>query len=84
VVREWDEPVDLTDNEGYLTTLVGRAPLWGTTYAADCCQIHQLLTGKVLGEQAEEWIHDDKNKQNGQVDFIHLCLHYKGEGNVSR
>jgi hypothetical protein len=79
-----DEPIDLTDIEDYLTTLVGRAPLRGTTYVADCCRIHQLLTGKVLGEQAEEWIHDDKNKQNSQVDFINFRLHFKGEGNVSR
>jgi hypothetical protein len=84
VVREWDEPVDLNGNYDYLTILVGRAPLRGTTYVSDCCQIHQLLTGIVLGEQAEEWIHDDKDKQNGQVDFINLRLQFKGEGNVSR
>jgi hypothetical protein len=63
VVCESDEPTDLSDNDDYLTTLVGRAPLKGTTYVADHCQVHQLLTGKVLGEQAEEWICDDKNKQ---------------------
>jgi hypothetical protein len=63
VVRESDDPIDLSDNDDYLTTLVGIAPLVGTTYVADRCQIHQSLTGKVLGEQAEEWICDSKNKQ---------------------
>ena len=84
VIRESDEPTDLSDNDDYLTTLVGRAPLKGTTYVADRRQVHQLLTGKVLGEQAEEWIRDDKNKQNGRVDFNNLRLHFEGEGNVSR
>jgi hypothetical protein len=51
---------------------------------ADCRQVHQLLTGKVLGEHAEEWICHDKNKQNGQVDNHNLCLHFEGEGHVSR
>jgi hypothetical protein len=37
-----------------------------------------------VGEQAEEWICDDKNKQNGQVDFNNLRLHFEGEGDVSR
>jgi hypothetical protein len=84
VVCELDEPKDLSDNDDYLTTLVGRAPLKGTIYVADRCQVHQLLTGKVLGEQAEEWICDDKNKQNGRVDFNNVRLHFEGEGNVSR
>jgi hypothetical protein len=48
VVRELDEPTDLSDKYDYLTTLVGRAPLKGTTYVADRHQVHQLLTGKVL------------------------------------
>ena len=38
---------------------------------------------EVLGEQAEEWIRDDKNKQNGRMDFNNLRLHFEGEGNVS-
>ena len=84
VVRELDEPIDLIDNDDYLTTLVSRAPLKGTAYVADRRQVHQLLTGKVLGEHAEEWIRDDKNKQNGRVDYHNLRLHFEGEGNVSR
>jgi hypothetical protein len=36
---------------------------------ADCCQVLQILTGKVLGEQAEEW--------------DNLRLHFEGEGNIS-
>jgi hypothetical protein len=83
-VRELDEPTDLSDNADYLTTLVGRAPLKGTIYVADRCQVHQLLTGKVLGEQAAESIRDDKNKQNGRVNINNLRLHFEGEGNVSR
>jgi hypothetical protein len=55
-----------------------------TVYVADCWQVHQLLTSKVLGEYAEEWMCDDKNKQNGCVDYHNLCLHFEGEGNVSR
>lgn len=78
VVRELEEPIDLTDNDDYLTTLVGRAPLKCTTYVADRHQVHQLLTGKILGEQAEEWIRDDKNKQNGCVDFNNLRVHFEG------
>jgi len=58
--------------------------LKGTAYVADRQQVHQLLTGKVLGEHAEEWIRDDKNKQNGRVDYQNLRLHFEGEGNVSR
>jgi hypothetical protein len=42
------------------------------------------LTGKVLGEQAEEWICNNKDKQNGCMDFNNLRLHFEGEGNVSR
>jgi hypothetical protein len=84
VVREFDEPMDPEDDTDYLTTLVHRAPLQGTSYVADRRQVHQLLTGKVLGEQAEEWIRDDKTKQNGRIDFRNLQLHYEGEGNVSR
>jgi hypothetical protein len=56
VVRELDELIDLADNDNNFTILVGRAPLKGTTYVADRCQVHQLSTGKVLDEQAEEWI----------------------------
>jgi hypothetical protein len=63
---------------------VSKAPLKGTAYVADCRQVHQLLTGKVLGEHAEKWIRDDKNKQNGCVDYHNLRLHFEGEGNVSR
>ena len=48
-VRELDEPIDLIDNDDYLTTSVSRAPLKGTAYVADRRQVHQLLTGKVLG-----------------------------------
>ena len=84
VIREFDEPMDLDDDSDYLTTLVNRAPLQGTAYVADRRQVHQLLTGKVLGEQAEEWIRDDKTKQNGRIDFQNLQLHFEGEGNVSR
>jgi hypothetical protein len=84
VARELEEPIDPEDNTDYLTTLVYRAPLRGPTYVADRRQVHQLLTGKVLGEQAEEWIRDDKTKQNGRIDFLNLQTHYEGEGNVSR
>jgi hypothetical protein len=84
VVRELDEPIDLIDNDDYLTTLVSRAPLKGTAYVVDRWQVHQLLTSKVLGEHAEEWMCDDKNKHNGRVDYHNLCLHFEGEGNVSR
>jgi hypothetical protein len=59
-VCELDEPIDLIDNDNYLTTLVSRAPLKGTAYVADRRQVHQLLTGKVLGKHAEEQIRDDK------------------------
>ena len=45
--------------------------------------MHQLLTGKVLDDHAEEWIRDDKNKQNGRVDYHNLRLPFEGEGNVS-
>ena len=83
VVCELDEPIDLMDNDDYLTTLMSRAPLKGTAYVADRPQVHQLLTGKVLGENAEDWIRDDKNKQNGGVDYPNLRLHFEGEGNVS-
>jgi hypothetical protein len=83
-VCELDEPTDLSDNDDYFTTLVSRAPLKGTTYVAYRHQVHQFLTGKVLGEQAEEWICDDKNKQNGRMDFNNLRLYFEGEGNVSR
>ena len=84
VVRELDGPTDLIDNDDYLTTLVSRAPMKGTSYVADHCQVHQLLTGKVLGENAEEWIRDDTNKQSGFVDYHNLCVHFEGEGNVPR
>lgn len=89
VVREFEEPTEDDDGDApedvdYLTTIVNRAPLRGTAYVADRRQVHQLLTGKVLGEQAEEWIRDDKSKQNGRIDFNHLKEHYEGEGNVSR
>ena len=77
VVRELDEPMDLVDNDDYLTTLVSRAPLKGTAYVADRRQVRQLLTGKELGEHAEEWIRDDKNKQNGCVDYPNLRLHFE-------
>jgi hypothetical protein len=55
MVHEWDDPIDLNDNDDYLTTLVGRAPLKGTPYVVGCHHVHQILIGKVLGEQAEEW-----------------------------
>ena len=84
VVRENDEPLELEDNTDYLTSITARAPLTGTVYVADRRQVHQLLTGKVLGEQAEEWIRDDKTKQNGRIDYRNLLEHYEGEGNVSR
>jgi hypothetical protein len=84
VVREFDEPMDAEEDTDYLTTLVNRAPLTGTAFVADRRQVHQLLTGKVLGEQAEEWIRDDKTKQNGRIDFRNLQVHFEGEGNVSR
>jgi hypothetical protein len=84
VVREFDDPTDALDETDYLTSLVLRAPLNGTVYVADRRQVHQLLTGKVLGETAEEWIRDHKNKQNGRVDFQALQMHFEGEGNVSR
>lgn len=84
VVRHNDDPEEPEDDIDYLTTLVMRAPLNGTSYVADRRQVHQLLTGKVLGEQAEEWIRDHKNKQNGRLDFRSLLVHFEGEGNVSR
>jgi hypothetical protein len=56
VLREFDDPMDAEDKGDYLTAWVCRAPLSGTTYVAAHCQVHQLLSGKVLGEQAEEWI----------------------------
>lgn len=84
IVREFDDPTEAEDDTDYLTTLVNRAPLTGTVYVADRRQVHQLLTGKVLGETAEEWIRDHKNKQNGRIDFQALQIHFEGEGNVSR
>jgi hypothetical protein len=84
IVREVDEPIDAEDDTDYLSMLVSRAPLTGVAFIADRRQVHQLLTGKVLGEQAEEWIRDDKTKQNGRIDFNNLRLHFEGEGNVSR
>ena len=84
VVREFDDPMEMEDESDYLTTLVNRAPIRGTAYIADRRQVHQLLTGKVLGEQAEEWIRDDKTKQNGRIDFQNLQVHFEGEGNASR
>ena len=84
VVREFDDPTAAEDPTDYLSTLVNRAPLTGVTYTADRRQVHQLLTGKVLGETAEEWIRDHKNKQNGRIDFRALTEHFEGEGNVSR
>jgi hypothetical protein len=53
VVRELDEPTDLSDNDDYLTKLIVRAPLKGTTYVADRCQVYQLLTGKEIGRVLE-------------------------------
>lgn len=84
IVREVDEPIDAEDTTDYLAMLVSRAPLTGVAFAADRRQVHQLLTGKLLGEQAEEWIRDDKTKQNGRIDFNNLRIHFEGEGNVSR
>ena len=69
VVHESEEPTQLTDSDDYLIILVSRAPLKGTAFVADCIHVQQLLTGKVLGEQAEELIRDDKSKQNSRVDF---------------
>jgi hypothetical protein len=61
--------VNVDNNDDYLTTLVSRTPLKGTTYIADRCQVHRLLTAEVLGEQTEEWVRDNKNRQNYFVDF---------------
>jgi hypothetical protein len=84
IVRELEEPTDPEDEADYLTSLVLRAPLEGPAFVADRRQVHQLLTGKVLGETAEEWIRDYKTRQNGRVDFEALRTHFEGEGNVSR
>lgn len=84
VVREFDDPTDPEDTSDYLATLVLRAPLSGPVFMADRRQVHQLLTGKVLGESAEEWLRDHKRKNNGRLDFQALTNHFEGEGNVSR
>jgi hypothetical protein len=84
ITRASDTPIDEVGDIDYLTELVNRAPLQGQTFASDRRQVHQLLTGKVLGEPAEEWIRGIKGSHNGRMDIMALTRHYEGEGNVSR
>jgi hypothetical protein len=83
VIRINENPMIVHDVD-YLTDLVNRAPLRGPVFTADRRQVHQLLTGKILGEQSEEWVRSNKAKMNGRTDFITLRIHYEGEGNINR
>ena len=86
VRQEEDTPEDyiFAVDTDYLTQLSDYAALAGPAFVADRRQVHQLLLGKILGEEAEEWIRDDKSKQNGRIDFNRLKTHYEGDGNISR
>lgn len=83
IIRENEQPVTVIGAD-YLSDLVNRAPLRGPVFTADRRQVHQLLTGKILGEQSEEWIRSTKAKLNGRTDFLTLRIHYEGEGNINR
>ena len=85
VRQEEDTPEDdpFYPDTDYLTQLSDFAALAGPAFVADCRQVHQLLLGKILGEEAEEWIRNDKSKQNGRIDFNRLKTHYEGDGNIS-
>jgi hypothetical protein len=83
VIRENEQPVTV-EGADYLSDLVNRAPLRGPVFTADSRQVHQLLTGKILGEQSEEWVRSNKSKLNGRTDFVTLRVHYEGEGNINR
>jgi hypothetical protein len=67
----------------YLSNLVNRALLREPVFTASSCQVHQLLTRKILGEQSEEWVQTNKLKLNGCTDFVTLCVQYEGEGNIN-
>jgi hypothetical protein len=83
VIRKSELPVEEIDAD-YSTDLINRAPLVGPVYQADRRQVHMLITGKVLGEPAAEWIRDIERYKDGRRDITNLTLHYTGEGNVSR
>jgi hypothetical protein len=83
VIRKSEVAIE-EDDADYLTDLINRAPLVGPVYQADRRQVHMLVTGKVLGEPAAEWIRDIERHKDGRRDIMNLTLHYTGEGNVSR
>jgi hypothetical protein len=83
VIRKSTLPV-IEEGADYLTNITNRAPLEGPTYLADRRQVHMLITGKVLGEPAAEWIRSLEKQKDGRTDIQALTLHFTGEGNVSR
>jgi hypothetical protein len=84
VVREAAEPEDGAEYETFNERQTARAPLDGQYYIADSCQVHNLLTGYLQGEQSESWIRDIARYQDGRHDMTALHRHYAGEGNSTR
>ena len=72
---------DATTSLDYLGMLVARAPLSGPVFSADSRTVHQLLTGFIVGQEAEHWIKGLSSQNDGRRDMEALRFHYQGSAN---
>jgi hypothetical protein len=70
-VAEDNMDVDLD----YVDLLVAQASREGTIYEADVRLVHNLILGFVTGQNAEQWIKQDKGKCDGWLDMVALVDH---------
>lgn len=83
VVRETTASPDDVFNT-FFEESAAKARLSGPEFEADALQVHQLIRSLTVGENAQQWLTEVKQYNDGRRDMIALRNHFRGEGNNSR